>query len=70
MAFLSFSISRISTNNKRKAKELLKLIENESLINSYKDYIRLLSLIPKFHLLEGSMEREREILLGKYRSWS
>ena len=66
MAFLSFSIARISTNNKRKAKEFLKLIENESLINSYKDYIRLLSLIPKFHLLEESMERDREILLGKY----
>ena len=66
MAFLSFSISRISINHKRKAKELLKLIENESLINSYKDYIRLLSLIPKFHLLDESMEREKDILFGKY----
>ena len=66
MAFLSFAISRISFNDKLKAKELLKLIENESLINSYKDYIRLLSFIPKFHFLDENMEREKEILLGKY----
>lgn len=66
MAFLSFSISRLSTNHKSKSKELLKIIENESLINSYQDYIKLLSIIPKFHLLDESSEREREILLGKY----
>ena len=66
MAFLSFSISRLSTNHKSKSKELLKIIENESLINSYKDYIKLFSVIPKFHLLDESREREREILLGKY----